>query len=155
MKDEKETTAKVRENDPRRFAYMIAWRDKYIKVLQERLAGWEEKDALLCSLLHYALARIASEGEGQDEREVLIDKQEVTRLLGAFECQVRDTADGYCVRFTKKQENAQEATQEIAQEVVLENAQESVQTSAQESVQASVQESMTGERADGGEAAKG
>ena len=163
MKDEKETTAKVRENDPRRFAYMIAWRDKYIKVLQERLTGWEEKDALLCSLLHYALARIASEGEGQDEREVLIDKQEITRLLGAFECQVRDTADGYCVRFTKKQENAQEATQEIAQEATLENAQEATQEivqeaaleNAQESVQASAQESMTGERADGGEAAKG
>lgn len=125
MKDETKITAKEPlENDPRRFAYMIAWRDKYIEALQERLAGWEEKDALLCSLLHYALARIASGNNEQHEREVLIDKAELTELLGAFECHASDTGDGYLVRFTKKQEIEPE----------------------------NVQESDTGEHADGGKA---
>ena len=112
MKDKKESTTKVDENDPRRFAYMIAWRDKYIKALQERLAGWEEKDALFCSLLHYALFSAASDDSEQDEREVLIDKREITKLLDAWVCQARDTGDAYCVRFTKKQESAQESAQE-------------------------------------------
>lgn len=139
MKDEKENTAKEPlENDPRRFAYMIAWRDKYIEALQEQLAGWEEKDALLCSLLYYALASLASETDGQDEREVLIDKREVTKLLDAWECHVRDTGDAYCVRFSKKQEGVQESAKE----------------NAQESAQESAPKGNTGEHADGGEAAK-
>ena len=112
MKDKKESTTKVDENDPRRFAYMIAWRDKYIEALQERLAGWEEKDALFCSLLHYALFSAASADSEQDEREVLIDKREITKLLDAWVCQARDTGDAYCVRFAKKQESAQESAQE-------------------------------------------
>lgn len=139
MKKKEKTADAANENDQRRFAYMIAWRDRYIEALQERLAGWEEKDALLCSLLYCALARIASEGEKEDEREVLIDKSEVTKLLGAFECHASDTGDAYTVRFTKKKECVQDNTQEIAQNADQENAQESI----------------AGEHADGGEAKEG
>ena len=127
MKNETESTAQeVQENDPRRFAYMIAWRDKYIEALQEQLGGWEEKDALLCSLLYYALVRIANDSDEKDEREVLIEKNELTKLLGAWECHASDTGDAFCVRFTKKQESVQEHAPE----------------------------SITGEHADGGEEAK-
>ena len=102
MKDEKENTAKKPlENDPRRFAYMIAWRDRYIEALKQQLAGWEEKDALLCSLLYCALARIASEGEEKDGGEVLIEKSEVTKLLGAFECHTSDTGDAIVLPFCR------------------------------------------------------
>ena len=110
MKDEKELTEQNGENDPRRFAYMIAWRDKYIEALQEQLAGWEEKGDLLSSLLYCALFRVASEADAPNEREVLIQKSELTALLGTFECHASDAGDAYAVRFTQKQESVQEST---------------------------------------------
>ncbi|MBO5354462.1 MAG: hypothetical protein J6B09_00160 [Clostridia bacterium] len=151
MKDEKENTAKKPlENDPRRFAYMIAWRDRYIEALKQELAGWEEKDALLCSLLYCALARIASEGEEKDGGEVLIEKSEVTKLLGTFECHTSDTGDAYAVRFTKKQEQSQASAKEDTQASA-----QGEQTVAQNADRETAQEGITGEHADGGEAQEG
>ena len=105
MKNKKEATAKTDVNDPRRFAYMIAWRDQYIAALQERLAGWEEKDVLLCSLLHYALAAAADPNDAQEEFEVQIPKAEIAKRIGEWECHAEDKDDCYCVRFTKKQQD--------------------------------------------------
>ena len=102
MKAKKEATTKTEGNDPRRFAYMIAWRDRYIAALQERLAGWEEKDVLLCSLLHYALTAMANAEDGRNEYEVEIPKDELTKRLGEWECHAEDQSDSYRVCFTKK-----------------------------------------------------
>ena len=108
MKNEKETAKEPFENDPR-LAYMIAWRDRYIATLQEQIAGWEEKDDLLCSLLFYALFHMTSEDDEPNEREARIDKAELADLLGVWECHAKDKGDLYCVRFTKKEESATES----------------------------------------------
>ena len=103
MKDKKQTpVAEKIGSDPRRLAYMIAWRDRYIAALQEQLAGREEQERLLCALLHYALAAIAGASGGKEAREVQIPKEEVAKALDAWECRTEELGGSYCVRFEKR-----------------------------------------------------
>ncbi|MBQ8358030.1 MAG: hypothetical protein IJX39_09535 [Clostridia bacterium] len=94
-KQEKER--ELPDADPRRSAYMIAWRDRYIKALEEKAAGQEEENALLSALLFYALIRAS--GEGEERREVTIPKGDLSALLGAWECRAEDGGEAYRVRF--------------------------------------------------------
>ena len=48
-----------------RLAYMVDWRNRHIEKLQERLAGREEVNNMLQTLLFYALTKAAEQqGEG-------------------------------------------------------------------------------------------
>lgn len=103
MKTKKEAAVQdAKGDDARRLAYMIAWRDRYIEALQEQLAGTEEKQRLLCALLHYALAAIGKAQGGEETFEVKIPKNEVARALDAWECRAEGADDGYTVRFEKR-----------------------------------------------------
>ena len=98
----KATPKKDADNDARRFSYMIAWRDRYITALQEQLAGTEETERLLCSLLHYALTALAKAEEDAEAFEVNIPQSKITQALDAWECHTERLEDSYCVRFEKR-----------------------------------------------------
>lgn len=81
---------------PERAAYMVAWRDRYIESLQERLAGREEENRMLSALLYYALGKIAAlDGEGT----VHIPVAEVTAALGRWSCRSEAEGASYAVHF--------------------------------------------------------
>lgn len=88
-------------HDPDRVAYMIAWRDRYIEALQERIAGREEENEVLSALLFGALFRIAEE-QADGSLRVLIPTEEVARLLGSWTCQTVTEGENYAVRFTPR-----------------------------------------------------
>ena len=79
--------------NPARAAYMIAWRDRYIKRLEEELAAREEERGLLTALLYYALSGAAREGS------IRIDKRELSLLLGRYRPEVENGEDAYVVRY--------------------------------------------------------
>ena len=98
----KASPKKDTDNDTRRFSYMIAWRDRYITALQEQLAGAEETERLLCSLLHYALTALAGADGNAEAFEVNIPQSKITQALDAWECRTERLEDSYCVRFEKR-----------------------------------------------------
>ena len=91
--------------DPDRAAYMIAWRDRYIERLQERLAGREEENEMLSTLLFGALFRMAETQENGDLR-VLIPTKAVAELLGSWKCHTVIEGENYAVRFTSRHKEA-------------------------------------------------
>ena len=93
--------------DPQRAAYMLAWRDRYIRRLEETLAGREEERALLCALLQYALQK----GAGAS-CEIAIDKAELKALLGGFTCAVEDGENAYTVRFLPQEKERRDAAEQ-------------------------------------------
>ena len=87
--------------DPDRAAYMIAWRDRYIESLQERLAGREEENGMLSALLFGALCHKAKPRRN-GERRVLISVKEVAELLGRWSCHTESDGENYAVCFTPR-----------------------------------------------------
>ena len=87
--------------DPDRAAYMIAWRDRYIERLQERLAGREEENDMLSTLLFGTLfhkAKICENGE----RRVRIPVKVIAELLGRWRCHTESDGENYAVCFTPR-----------------------------------------------------
>lgn len=95
--DKKENTP----YDPAKAAYMLAWRDRYIESLQERLAGREEENEMLSALLFCALFQRSTRCE-TGEREVLIPTKLVTELLGKWQSHVISAGENYAVRFSNR-----------------------------------------------------
>ena len=101
VRDEVEATAPAADQKQKeeRLAYMIAWRDRYIERLRERVEGREEEVTLLLSLLFYALCR----GAGADatpagelgEHTFSIEKKELAALRGARQYSVENSDSAY------------------------------------------------------------
>ena len=89
----------LRESDRKRMEYMIAWRERYIRTLEERLQGREEENLMLQTLLFHALCA-AGERDGQGNARVSICKQEVTDSLGKWRCDAIDEGESYLVTFS-------------------------------------------------------
>ena len=109
-----EETRKLYDYDKNRLAYMVAWRDRHIAALKERLEGQEEQELMMQTLLFYAL-HAAGEQNGKGEREVAIPKAEIAALLGHWQCSTTDGGDHYLVRFfvtEKEGENGAAGAQE-------------------------------------------
>lgn len=85
-------------NDPNRAAYMIAWRDRYIAKLEEMIEGRGEERRMLDCLLFYALFGIATGAPGEG-REVIISRESLRELLGAWKCRTESVDGGYRVLF--------------------------------------------------------
>ena len=85
--------------DPNRAAYMIAWRDRYIAKLEEIKRGHEEERRMLDCLLFYALFGMAKGEQGEEQREVLISREALQALLGAWRCRTEQVDGGYRVCF--------------------------------------------------------
>ena len=96
MKNEVKENLTAQERE--RLAYMVAWRDRHIAKLQDRLAGREEVNDMLQTLLFYALARVAEEGE-DGTRSIRIPKAEVMAALGRWGCDTTDGGSHYLVTF--------------------------------------------------------
>ena len=60
MKEEKKDTVK---EENARLAYMVAWRDRYIQKLEERVSGHEEANDILQALLFFALMKTGEPDE--------------------------------------------------------------------------------------------
>lgn len=97
MKTEEKTD--LLEMDKNRLAYMVSWRDRYIKGLEARLAGHEEESTILQTLLFYALVRAGQEN-GQGNTEVRIPKREIAELLGKWRCEATREGEEYLITFT-------------------------------------------------------
>lgn len=111
MNEEKKTDLAL---DPDRAAYMIAWRDRYIERLQQRLTGREEENAMMSTLLFYGLFHAATEHEG--ERCVRIPTQAVAELLGQWQCHTVSEGADYAVYFTPRSEAEQAHAEESGRE---------------------------------------
>lgn len=83
----------------KRLEYMVAWRDRYIRTLEERLQGREEENLMMQALLFYALCSVGQKDE-QGAVLVPINKQAVTDMLGAWRCETTDEGEAYLVTFT-------------------------------------------------------
>lgn len=105
MKAEKERT--LYEKEPERLAYMVAWRDRYIEALEERVKGWEETHALLQALLYCALADRAAVLE-DGSRETVLTREAVSEAVAAWESAARVCEEGYAVRFTPRLQGSDE-----------------------------------------------
>ena len=88
---------------PDRAAYMIAWRDRYIAKLEEINRGREEERKMLDCLLFYALFGMAKGAPGEG-REVLISRESLRELLGAWRCRTEQVDGGYRVCFEAARE---------------------------------------------------
>ena len=86
--------------DKERLAYMVAWRDAHIKKMQDRLAGCEEINEVLQTLLFYALAQSAKD-RGDGVREIRVPKAEITASLHRWGCDTADGGDAYLISFTE------------------------------------------------------
>ena len=101
---QKGTEDKKRLLDADRAAYMIAWRDRRIKKLEEERAGYAEERLLLHALLFYALYGSAKK-EGKT-RVATIKKADVTSLLSAWKCRTESGEGAYTVTFEMQEEKA-------------------------------------------------
>jgi len=88
--------------DPKRAAYMIAWRDRHIKKQEELLKGYEEQSALMEALLVFALLQAAT--QTGTHRELRIPKMELRAVLDRYTSDVSSTEDAIVIRFAEKRE---------------------------------------------------
>lgn len=91
--------------EPERLAYMVAWRDRYIRALEERVEGMEEQKQLLNALLLCALADRATPCENGC-REAVLTREAVSLALEHWESVAEPCEQGYLIRFTPKAEEA-------------------------------------------------
>lgn len=103
MSEMDEKAAERAHREEQRAAYMIAWRDRCIEKLRERVEGAEEEIALLLSLLFYALCHGAGagtpSGSAGEQHSFSIDKKELSALMGAWRYTVENGEESYRVTF--------------------------------------------------------
>ena len=85
--------------DKNRLAYMVSWRDRYIKGLEARLEGREEESTILQTLLFYALVKAGRETE-QGNAEIRIARSDIAALLGKWRCEATRDGEDYLITFT-------------------------------------------------------
>lgn len=121
----KETKSKkgLREEERRRYDYMIAWRERYIEKQREMLEGREEERGLLLALLSLAFGNLLtgqSEGirtqplEGGDVL-VEIQKEAVRGALGRWQLQCTENEEAFALTFSPAKE-AEDAAAENGSE---------------------------------------
>ena len=102
------------KKEPERLAYMVAWRDRYIESLEERVQGMEEQKQLLEALLLCALAERASEiGDGR--REVVLSREAVAEALHRHVCTAEPCEAGYRILFAAVTEEEADGTEEAGE----------------------------------------
>ena len=89
----------LQDNGRKRLEYMVAWRERYIRTLEERLEGREEENLMLQTLLFYALSSAGEKSES-GVVSVPIHKQAVADSLGQWSCDTSDEGETYLVTFT-------------------------------------------------------
>ena len=90
--------------DPKRAAYMIAWRDRRIAALEETIAGYREESKLMEALLAFALCR-AARPRKDGTRALRIPKEQLTAMLGAWESSLSTDESAYHLTFRVKEED--------------------------------------------------
>ena len=101
-KKEKQSRAEER----RRYDYMIAWRERYIRRLQEILEGKEEELKLLNALLAVSLQALTGEGDGicaercEGGAVLRIKKEAVRLMLGRMQASCTEEEGGFVLTLT-------------------------------------------------------
>ena len=95
--------------DPKRAAYMIAWRDRHIKKQEELLRGYEEQSTLMEALLVFALLQAST--QTQKGFELRIPKAELRDVLERYACEVACGDEEYVIRFFEKRERNDDGEQ--------------------------------------------
>ena len=103
-KKEKKREGEGSLGDPKRAAYMIAWRDRRIATLEETIAGYREESKLMEALLAFALCR-AARPRKDGTRALHIPKGKLTAMLGAWESSLTADESAYHLTFRVKEED--------------------------------------------------
>ena len=74
--------------DEGKLAYMIAWRDRRIKALEELVAAEQQAGSIYAAYIAYLLER-CGECVGAD-RELLVAKQEIRDICGKYTVEAED-----------------------------------------------------------------
>ena len=74
--------------DEGKLAYMIAWRDRRIKALEELVAAEQQAGSIYAAYIAYLLER-CGEPVGAD-RELLVAKQEIRETCGKYTVEAED-----------------------------------------------------------------
>lgn len=74
--------------DEGKLAYMIAWRDRRIKALEEMVAAEQQAGSIYAAYIAYLLER-CGERVGAD-RELLVAKQEIREICGRYTVEAKD-----------------------------------------------------------------
>ncbi len=94
--------------EPERLAYMVAWRDRCIQALEERVQGMEEQKRLLEALLLCALTDSAVQKE-DGSREIVLSREAVSEALHRWEPGAEPCEEGYRICFTPVTEQGEGA----------------------------------------------
>ena len=108
MKEEKKDTVK---EENARLAYMVAWRDRYIQKLEERVSGHEEANDILQALLFFALMKTGEPDEA-GRITVRVPKAEITEALGKWQCDPSDGGDAYEIIFHRVQRSCEQVSED-------------------------------------------
>lgn len=79
--------------DEGKLAYMIAWRDRRIKALEELVAAEEQAGKIYAAYIAHLLERC---GDRVDKERVLtVSKQEIRRVCGTYAAEAEDAGDDF------------------------------------------------------------
>ncbi len=98
--------------DEGKLAYMIAWRDRKIALLQDALKAAEQKDAIYAAYMVYLLSQLGQQTDG--ERRIHVPKAEIRALCGAYTVAARDGGEEFLIILEKKEETDGKGCGEVA-----------------------------------------
>ena len=88
-------TQKEKLQDEGKLAYMIAWRDRKIAVLQDMLKANEQKDAIYAAYMVFLLSRLGEHESG--EQRLRVSKAEIRALCGRYSVQAQDAGEDFLI----------------------------------------------------------
>lgn len=82
--------------DEGRLAYMIEWRDKRIRLLEEMIAQMESANMIYAAYITFLLERCCGE-----RGAIRISKQSIRNVCGKYKVSATDADDEFIIRLTR------------------------------------------------------
>lgn len=82
--------------DEGRLAYMIEWRDKRIKALEELLAVHEQAGSIYAAYIAYLLEQCCGQAEN-----IRVSKQSIRSVCGKYKISAEDAGEDFLIRLEK------------------------------------------------------
>ena len=98
--------------DEGKLAYMIAWRDRKIALLQDMLEATQQKDAIYAAYMVYLLSQQGQEMDG--ERQISVPKADIRALCGRYGVQAQDAGEEFLIILVDKEQTDGTGCGEVA-----------------------------------------
>lgn len=98
--------------DEGKLAYMIAWRDRKIALLQDMLEATQQKDAIYAAYMVYLLSQQGQEMDG--ERQISVPKADIRALCGEYTVTAQDGGENFLITLSKKDKTDGKGRGEVA-----------------------------------------